>query len=218
MKLRNIFILFFILTVCSIGNAQVLRISSLEEISMKPRPGIRTGGSLTKLFNGEEDTNYRLGFSIGGVLKTPLSKTLSLQNELVFSKKGGSITYLTNNYYTGDVRYNLYYIDLPVLLKVKLSPLFNLVWGYQGSLLVDANIEYVDPYVVGIAELDENQLNKWDNSLVLGLSIGGRKRAFDVRLNYGLTDIAKSNYANTFLGNAKNLSVQFCFTRYFGFR
>jgi len=217
MRIFKISILFFLLSFCYHTSAQSFKTFALEQ-SMKPKIGLRTGTSLSKLSNGNEDTDFRFGFSIGGALKVSLNRHVSLQNELVFSKKGGRVTYLTNHLYTGDVRYNLYYMDVPLLLKVKLGRAFHLIGGYQGSLLLDANIDYVDPYVIGFAELDESELNSWDNSLVAGFSIGGKKRAFDIRLSYGLNNVAKSDYANTFLGDAKNISIQFCFTRYFGRR
>jgi hypothetical protein len=217
MKLKYIITLTIVLLCALTGKAQYYKLSDLEGAG-KPKIGLRTGTSLSKLNNGNEETDFRFGFSFGGALKVPLNRYVSLQNELVFSKKGGSITYLTNLYYTGKVRYNLYYLDIPLLLKVRLGRGFYLVGGYQGSLMLDANIDYVDPYLLGFAELNESELNSWDNSLVAGFSVGGLKRSFDVRLSYGLTDVAKSSYANTFLGDARNVSIQFCFTRYFGGR
>lgn len=217
MNIKSIVVLTILLLSILAGKAQVYSLSNFDGVE-KAKIGLRTGSSLSKLSNGNEDTDFRFGFSLGGALKIPLNRNVSLINELVFSKKGGSITYITNLYYTGKVRYNLYYMDIPLLLKVRLGKAFHLLGGYQGSLLLDANIDYVDPYLVGFAELDKDGLNSWDNSLVAGISLGGRRRSFDVRLSYGLNDVAKSSYANTFLGDAKNVSIQFCFTRYFGRR
>ena len=210
--------LFFILFVFAFSTkAQFVKVYDLESLS-KPRIGLRTGPAISKLSNGDADTDYRFGFNLGAAMKTPLSRHLSLQNELVFAKKGGSITYITNQFYTGKVRYNLYYLDLPILLKVRLGRAFHFMGGYQGSLLLDATIDYVDPYVIGFAELDQSELNSWDHSIVTGISFEGLKRSLGIRVTYGLTDVAKSDYANTFLGDAKNISIQFCFTRYFGRR
>ncbi|TKG96585.1 PorT family protein [Puteibacter caeruleilacunae] len=217
MRMRVVMICVILLFISVISKGQDTRVFLLEQ-SMKPKLGLRTGASLSKLDNGYEETGYQFGFSFGGALKIPVNRIISLQNEMVFSKKGGSITYLKNAFYTGDVRYRLYYLDFPLLLRIKLGRAISLVGGYQGSLLIDANVEYVDPYVYGFVELDEREMNSWDNALVAGLAIGGRNRAFDIRVNYGLTDVAKSDYANTFLGDARNVSVMFCFTRYFGRR
>lgn len=215
MNLRFIIAFTVAFLIALSGKAQLYTLSKLDELS-KPKFGLRTGTSLSKLNNVNEETDFRFGFSLGGALEVPISRKVILHNELVFSKKGGSITYLTNLYYMGKVRYNLYYMDIPLLLKVKVGKAFYLVGGYQGSLLLDANIDYVDPYLVGFAELDKSGLNSWDNSLVAGIAVGGRKRSFDVRLAYSLADVAKSSYANTFLGDARNVSIQFCFIRYFG--
>lgn len=217
--MKRIYLLSLLSCLMSVLSArgQFTKVDQLEEFG-KPRIGLRTGPSINKLSNGDTDTAYRFGFNLGAAMKIPLNQHISLQNELFVSKKGGSITYVNNPFYSGKIRYNFYYMDLPILLKFRLVKRWHFVGGYQGSLLLDASIDYEDPYVHGFVKLNQKELNSWDNSLIAGISFEGIKRSFDIRLAYGLTDVAKSNYANTFLGNAKNISIQFCFSRYFGKR
>lgn len=198
-------------------NAQDTQIYTLKR-SLMPKVGLVTGGGLSWLSYGFEETNPQFSYRFGAALNIPISRHASLEFESLFSKKGGQINYLTNALYVGKVNYNLYYLDLPILVKLKVSPVISFVAGFQPGYLLDANVEYIDPYVYGYAEINENSLSQWNSSVIGGLSFGGRRRALDFRFAYGLNSVANTDYSNSFLEDTQNMSFQVCFTRYFGGR
>lgn len=210
-------LILIVIVVLALAKVQAQETSMYNlQYNLKPKFGLITGTGINWLSYGLEESNPRLGFNIGGVLNVPLNRRISLEFETIFSKKGGQVNYASNSWYMGSVNYNLYYFDFPVLLKCKVSPLVSLTAGFQPGYMVDANVEYIDPYVYGFAELNEDALAQWNTSLLGGISFGGKKRALDFRFVYGLNSVADSDYGNSFLGEAQNMAFQVCFTRYFG--
>ncbi|MBC6613120.1 PorT family protein [Hymenobacter sp. BT507] len=82
------------------------------------RLGVKAGLSLTS-FVGDDaiGTRYKPGFHGGGLLELSLDKNLSVQPELLVSMKG-------SRYENTNLRYNITYLDVPVMLKYKLDGLF----------------------------------------------------------------------------------------------
>ena len=212
-------VVFIIVALLGINGLQAQDIKSYKfDNHLKPKLGLTTGTGINWLANGLEESDPRLGFNIGTVFNVPLSRQISIEFESVFSKKGGQVFYQSNSWYAGKVKYNLYYFDFPVLVKCKLNPVISLTAGFQQGYLVDADVEYLDPYVYGFVELNESALDQWNSSVIGGVAFGGRNRSLELRFVYGLNSVANSTYGNYFLEDAQNIAFQICFKRYFGRR
>src|ERR1700743_975230 len=86
------------------------------ESGLKPKLRRKGGLNLTNLYSGNASTdNLKPGFDAGVFAKLPITKGFSIQPELLYSLKGAKDTY--NNFVqgSGEYRFNLGYMELPVL-------------------------------------------------------------------------------------------------------
>jgi hypothetical protein len=147
------------------------------------------------------------GFNVGIFSKIPVTPGFSVQPELLYSLKGSKTDY--NNFVegTGQYRFNLGYVELPVLAVVNLAKNFSIHLGGYGAYLTNANVKDVNNNgtIQSITELNANDFNRWDFGLAGGLAFDIENFTLGARYNYGLTEIGKSgNLTGTALGNAKN--------------
>ena len=136
------------------------------------------------------------GFYIGGLVELPISDVLSIQPELIFSRQGVNWKYdfkkagsINNN----DIR--LDYLNIPVMAKVNLSPLF-LQAGVQFGLLVSKPNEiglYLFNMRMGTL-LDKDSYNSFDFGVGAGLGFNLNRRLFvEARYTHSLTNVFDPN-------------------------
>lgn len=77
-------------------------------------------------------TSWKAGYYVGGLLQVPVSNTISLQPEYLYTYKPGDDNALR-------VSYDLHYLSLPVLLKIAFFEKFALLVGPEASLLIHAS-------------------------------------------------------------------------------
>src|SRR3954462_4064236 len=141
--LKKCFILSFLLASVVMANAQEQRTSS--ETSLTPKFGIKAGVNLANLYVDDvKDENMKLGFNGGLVAKIPLVKGLSIQPELLYTSKGSKLTYDNVLFGSGEYRYNLNYVELPLLAVINLGKCFNIQAGGYAAYLTGANIKNMD--------------------------------------------------------------------------
>ncbi|EKB49017.1 porin family protein [Cecembia lonarensis] len=73
--------------------------------------------------------NSRVGFHLGAFYEYKLQDELTIEPGLYFSQKGYKSS-------SGDIKENLNYIDIPILVRYHIGDMFNVFAGPQGSLLV----------------------------------------------------------------------------------
>jgi len=179
-----------------------------DESALSTKFGIKGGLNLTNLHsNNFADNQLKAGFNAGIFSKIPITPGFSVQPELLYSVKGNKSDY--NNFVEGNgqYRFNLGYIELPVLAVVNLAKNFSIHGGGYAAYLTNANIKDVNDNgnINGITELNANDFNRWDFGLAGGVAFDIEHVTLGARYNYGLTDIAKSgNFSTTVLGSAKN--------------
>lgn len=178
--------------------------------------GLRGGINLSNLYVEDvEDENMKVGLNVGLIAKVPLVRGISLQPELLFSSKGSKITY-NNILGQGEYRFNLNYVELPVLAVINLAPNFNLHGGIYGGYLVSANIKEMDDdgNINEITDLNEESFNRFDYGLAGGFGVDVQHFTIGARYNYGLKEVGKSDgVAGLALRNSKNSVI----TLYLGF-
>jgi len=186
--------------------AQEQRASGEQRLT--PKIGVKGGLNLTNLYVDEvEDENMKVGFNLGLFAKLPVTRGLSIQPEILYSVKGSTMTFgiLNNNEY----RFNLNYVEVPVLAVINVAKNFNLHVGGYAAYLAQANIKKKsDGPDDDIADFDEDDFNRFDYGLVGGLGIDVENVTLGARYNYGLKEIGKSgNFSNLALDNGKNSAI-----------
>jgi len=173
--------------------------------------GIKGGVNFTNLYSSEATTDHmKTGFNAGVFAKLPVTKGFSIQPEILYSLKGAKESYDNFLQGSGEYRFNLGYVEVPVLAVVNLAPNFNLHLGGYAAYLVNANVKNVNDNgdIQGATDLSTSDFNKWDFGLVGGLGFDIQNFTLGARYNYGLSKIGKSdNLAGQLAGNAKNAGI-----------
>ena len=179
-----------------------------EESALSTKFGIKGGLNLTNLHSDNfSDDHLKAGFNLGVFSKIPITPGFSIQPELLYSLKGSKSDYNNSVEGSGQYRFNLGYVELPVLAVVNLTKNFSIHLGGYGAYLTNVNIKDVnnDGHVNGITDLNADNFNRWDFGLAGGIGFDIENFMIGARYNYGLTSIGKSgNLSSDVLGNAKN--------------
>ena len=170
------------------------------------RAGIKGGLNVSNLYIDDvSDENARYGFNVGVYGQVLASEKAALQLELLYSTKGSRAFY---DAFNEEVKYNLNYLDLPVLAVIKLGKSAEIHLGGYASYLLSANISYSGDIVNGVDEIDKDNLKSFDYGLVGGVGFNFGPVQVGARYNYGLVKIADSDAAKTILGDSKNSVAQ----------
>jgi len=176
-------------------------------VHAQARAGIKGGLNVSNLYiDNIHDENARYGFNVGLYGQVLSSDKFAIQPELLFSTKG------TKAFYGGiveqTVKYNLNYLDLPVLAVFKLGESAEIHVGPYASYLLNANVSYSGDVANGDDEIDKDHLKSFDYGLVGGFGLNFGQVQVGARYNYGLVKIADSDAAELFLGDSKNSVAQ----------
>jgi hypothetical protein len=136
------------------------------------------------------------GFYIGGLVELPISNMLSIQPELIFSRQGVDLRQGLKNLSirtdTSEIR--LDYLNIPVMAKVNLGPIF-LEGGVQFGFLVSK--PKVDSYIANVYLrnlLDKDSYNFFDFGVGAGLGVKLNQHFFvETRYTYSLTNVFDPN-------------------------
>lgn len=179
------------------------------------RVGLKGGLNLSNLYvNNVNDENAKIGWHAGVYGQIFSSRAFAIQPEVNYSSKGTGITYgsinNSNVNVNHDVKFNLSYIDIPVLAVFKLGRVAEIHAGPYWSYLVRAEIRNNDGDPDNQFDtVDRRNFENWDYGLVGGIGFNlGKGGQLGVRYNYGLNEIADNAYSRRVLGNAKNQVAQ----------
>ncbi len=189
------------------------------ETDISPKFGIKGGVNLSNLYVDDvQDENMKVGANIGVFAKIPLVRGLSIQPELLYSSKGSKITYASSLLYSGsgEYRFNLNYVELPVSLVVNLAKNLNIHAGAYGAYLAGVNITDMkkDGTINNAKNLNAEDFNRIDYGLLAGLAIDVQNFTLGARYNYGLREVGESgSLSGSLTQNSKNSALTF----YIGF-
>ncbi|SHK02435.1 Outer membrane protein beta-barrel domain-containing protein [Reichenbachiella agariperforans] len=168
--------------------------------------GVKGGMNFSTLIQNEiDDQDMRLGWQAGFYSKIRTGERFFVMPEVLFSTKGVKYNYdfLGSS---GDIKLNLYYIDVPVMLGFHLTEQLAIEVGPYASYLVDAG--YKDSGDNEEDELDRDNFKSFDYGLAGGLSYSLESFMIGARYNYGLAEIAESDVADFALENSRNSVAQ----------
>lgn len=164
------------------------------------RLGVKAGLSLTS-FVGDDaiGTRYKPGFHGGAMLELGLGDDLFVQPELLVSMKGA-------RYENSNLRYNITYLDVPVMLKYKLDGLF-LEVGPQFGFRADSELRTNSASIKW-----KNNTRDLDVGYALGLGYETPKGALvGLRYNGGATKVGydrRLGFINLPARNIYNSAIQ----------
>jgi hypothetical protein len=182
------------------------------------RFGVKGGVSLAQLnVNGPDvdSKGNKVGIHGGLWAKIPTGDLFAVQPELLYTNNGSRIQYTaTNSLGIGgsEVRFNMNYLQLPVMASLTLGPV-SIQAGPYASYLLSANIKNLevdnalDPTT--LANLDENRFHRVDYGLAAGIAFDIKGFQLGARYNQGLRETTPNGLAGLLPNNAKNSFAQF---------
>jgi len=172
------------------------------------RGGIKGGLNVSNLYVDEvDDENSRFGFNVGFYAQLFSSEFFAIQPELLYSTKGTKTEYDNIVMGQGSTKFNLNYLEVPVLAVFKLGPAAELHFGPYWGYLLGVNVDR-DGDTDTFEELDRDAFRSWDFGLAGGIGINFGATQIGARYTYGLREIADSSAAEAQLGDAKNSCAQ----------
>lgn len=172
------------------------------------RLGVKGGVNFTN-FRVDEiaDNNMKAGLNLGLFVRMPVSETISIQPELLYSSKGSKLKYDNFLQGEGEYRFNFNYLELPVLGVFSIGDHFNIQAGPYVAYLASANIKDMedDGSIQGIADLNEKNFNRLDYGLAAGIGFDFNGFIAGARYTYGLNEVGESNnLSGQLTNNSKN--------------
>ena len=156
--------------------------------------GLKTGANLQKIDGVPFKDKFTFGYQAGGYATIGLTSKIGIQPEILFSSvNADTATHFSTVYGFKQVdKVKLNYLDIPILLNIKVAPFLTIQAGPQFSVLLDKNksllkngqtafkeggiaaaaglqlkfskINIYGRYVAGLNNLnDVNETNKWKN-------------------------------------------------------
>lgn len=164
--------------------------------------GFKGGLNFSNLYtNTVDDNNVLTGFNAGLYAKFPITNSIAIQPEISYTTKGAELVY-NNAFAQGTAKFNVNYIEVPVLLVMNITENFNIHVGPYAAYMVSGKTTNDSNFGSSESELDTNDFNKFDAGLAGGVGIDLDALNFGVRYNYGLTKLGKDNAF--FSSDAKN--------------
>src|SRR6478736_858443 len=135
------------------------------------RAGLKGGLNVSNLYSDNiNDENARYGFNAGIYGQFLSSSVFAIQPELLYTTKGTQAEYhstLGNQ----TVKFNLNYLELPLLAVFKLGRSAEIHAGGYAAYLLQANVKYEGTFANGTDDLDRDQFKHGDAGLVAGFGI-----------------------------------------------
>ena len=195
---------------CIFQTATAQQQQTATESSLSPKFGIKGGLNLSNLYVDDvQDENMKASFNLGLYAKIPLAKGFSIQPELLYSGKGAKVAYNNVLLGNGEYRFNLNYVELPVLAVVNIAKNLNIQAGAYAAYLASASITRLNnsnSTIDKIKDLKTSDFNRFDYGLAGGLGLDVQNFTIGARYNYGLNQVGKGNatIAGQATKNSKN--------------
>jgi hypothetical protein len=156
-----------------------------------------------------EDNNVKAGLNLGLFLKLPISDAVAIQPEILYSSKGSKLKYDNAIQGRGEYRFNMNYVEVPIMGVFSIGNIFNIQVGPYVGYLASANIKNMDDNfnIQGVADLNEDSFNRFDYGVAAGLGLDFNGFVIGARYNYGLNEVGKSNNLSGQLTNNSKNSV-----------
>ncbi|WP_100614395.1 porin family protein [Confluentibacter citreus] len=178
--------------------------------------GVKGGVNFSNMYTEDvDDDNMLTSFNAGLYVNIPVSSSLSIQPEFLYSRKGSELSY-DNLFATGTAKFKLNYIEVPVLLKMNVTDNFNIHVGPYVAYLIDSQVtnESSEGTYDFESNFDNDDFNKFDAGLSAGIGFDFDSFGIGARYNYGLIAVGKErDFGGTTYtvpdGKNSNISIYF---------
>ncbi len=140
--------------------------------------GVKAGLNFSNIYSTNLKTDFKQGYLVGAYAKFDVI-VLAIQPELLFSNRG----YVES----GIQEVNLNYIDMPILLRIKLLPFVSLDVGPQFSRLVSKDFNSISNTITTVPTFNNSEV-----SAVFGASMNVWKLGASARYIVGLSELEKA--------------------------
>ncbi|MCT4121073.1 porin family protein [Elizabethkingia anophelis] len=190
-----------------LGLSIVLGTMAFAQSTAGPRFGIKAGGNLSDLTNLDREKS-KIGFYAGVFMNAPISSEFSIQPEVVYSQQGAKFKDFGN---VTDLKKNLGYINVPVMVQYNATPDFYLEAGPEFGFLVDAQ----DKGKVNGVSYKSSGTDGY-NTFNFGMGLGAGYRftpniSINARYTAGFTNIVKNNGGDSVKNNNFQLGLGYTF-------
>lgn len=155
--------------------------------------GVKGGFNMSNLIsdgdNEPNDENILYGFNAGVYATLPISDFVAIQPEILFTTKGSELEY-DNAFASGNAKFRLNYIEVPLLVRVNITKNFNVHAGGYASYLVSSKVTGDGTFDFN-EDIDTDDLNKFDAGVSAGVGVDFNPISIGLRYNYGLTTVGK---------------------------
>ena len=154
--------------------------------------GIKGGVNFANLSSSDTHENKVLtGINFGVFAKLSITKSFGIQPEVYFTSKGSQQTY-ENAFATGTAKFELNYIEVPVLAVFNLTNNFNFQLGPYASYLVSSKVKNVSDINFNFEDnIASGDFNKFDTGIAVGFGFDTKLIGFGIRYNLGLVTVGK---------------------------
>ncbi len=167
--------------------------TSAQAQEKTPSYGFKGGLNFSNFYvDNVDDSNMLTGFNAGLYAKFPITNSIAIQPEINYTTKGSEQIY-DNGVVQGTSKFNINYIEVPVLLVANITDNFNVHVGPYAAYMVSGKTKNDSNFGSSESELDTDDFNKIDAGISGGLGLDFDVVNFGVRYNYGLTKIGKDN-------------------------
>lgn len=157
------------------------------------RMGIKAGFNLSNLGTIDASNNEMItGFNMGFFGKMPMSNFIAIQPELYITTKGAAVSY-NSILMDGIARFNLTYLEIPVLCVINITDILNVHAGPYVSYLLNGKVKNESSITLFNFEenIDANDYNRIDAGIAIGAGIDIGAISVGARYNFGLTKVGK---------------------------
>ena len=191
----------------------VLGVFGVTEARAQDRGGVRVGLNLANLSGNDPsdlgETDARAGLVVGLFGVVPLTQSIALQPEVLYSQQGAKLEDGSD-----EATIKLDYLQVPVLARFRLgmSPsapvhaLFGPSFGFRTNAEVDVNGETIDDN-----DEFEDETESFDIGLVAGVAVNAGPAVVDARYTWGLRNIDKTGDGSDVKNRVFSVSVGFRF-------
>ena len=163
--------------------------------------GVKAGVNLSNVYDtkGQEfDNEAKFGLATGAFLAIPFGEYVGIQPEVLYSQKGFKATGTL-----GEFTRTTNWLDVPVYLAIKPSPIITLLAGPQYSYLLEGKYDFNSPLGSGGFDNDDPRKSMWSVAGGIDLNldnvvIGGRA-GWDLQENNKNGTTTTPRYKNVWL-------------------
>ena len=191
-------IILLIFTTAFLINMTIAQEEALD-LRDKVTFGIKGGLNFSNVYDSNQEdfnTDAKIGLAGGIFLGLPLGTYLGLQPELLYSQRGYKET---GSLFDSEFTRTTNYLDVPVLLAIKPTPVLSILAGPQFSFLLDGKYDFKSNILSGQVTQDFDNEDVRKNTLCItgGLDLNLDNLVLSGRAGWDLKENNKDGSSST---------------------